>query len=333
MAVVKANAYGHGATHTSNILLENGADILGVAFIKEAIHLRRAGIKAPIALLSGIIHPEQLYLIPQLNIQPFVYSKETVRAIASTAIEQGRTVKVHLKIDTGMGRLGIPPEDTRDFLWFTSQLEGIEVIGLASHLACADEDEYITRQQLETFKQTVNTLKQLGVNFPYIHLANSAAIINYPDTHFNTVRPGLMLYGVYSHFSLKPVLTLKTRIAFLKTVPAGTPISYGHTYVTENESLIATLPIGYADGFNRLLSNRGQVIVRGQRAPVVGLVCMDYTLINVSHIPGVQSGDEVTLIGKNGFEEITVSEVANLLDTIPYEVLCSIGPRITRIYL
>ncbi len=339
MAVVKANAYGHGAVPVSRTLLENGVDLLGVAFVKEAVQLREAGIQAPLVVLSGVIEPGQLPQVARFGLQPFVYTRELARALAAAACRLGQTIKIHIKVDTGMGRLGIFPEDVLDFVCFVSQTKGLEIAGLVSHLAQAEEDETTTLLQLEKFRHVADTLKQAGFELPCLHLANSAAIIKYPDTHFNLVRLGLALYGAYPHpdlqqkVQLKPVLSLKSKIAFLKRLPGGTPLGYGHTYTTTSQSLIATIPIGYADGYSRLLSNRGQALVHGQRAPVVGRICMDFTLLDVTHIPGVQIGDEVTLIGREGEEEITLAEVADWMETIPYEVMCLIGPRVKRIYI
>ncbi len=332
MAVVKANAYGHGARLVSRTLVENGVDMLGVAFVDEAVRLREAGINVPIALLSGVISEEQLKQVVSLDLQPFVYTKDMARDLTAAACTLGHKVKIHIKVDTGMGRLGVSPENLREFIWHISQIQELEIAGIASHLASAEDDFDLTSRQVDIFKESIDSLKQSGFKIPCLHIANSAGILNHDNTHFNMVRPGLMLYGACRHFSLRPVLSLKSRIVFLKKVSAGTPIGYGHTYTTKSASLIAAVSIGYADGYSRLLSNRGQALVRGRRVPVVGRVCMDLSMLDVTNVPGVQMGDEVTLIGQDGNDQITVFDVADWMGTIPYEVLCLIGPRITRAY-
>ncbi|MBI5789326.1 MAG: alanine racemase [Candidatus Schekmanbacteria bacterium] len=335
MGIVKDDAYGHGAIPVSRALLEHGADMLGVAYFAEASQLRAAGIAAPIVLLSGVIEAEQMQQVAGLGLQPFVFSAQTAHALSDAAINQGKTVKLHIKIDTGMGRLGINPQDVLEFARVLSRLNGVEISGLASHLACGEEDLEATQRQLKIFRQVADTLKNAGFNIPCLHLANSAGIINHPQTHFNLVRPGIMLYGAYGYnprVDLKPVMSLKSQVIFLKNVAAGTCISYGHTYRAEKESVIATVSVGYADGYNRLLSNKGQALIHGRRVSVIGRVCMDLIMLDVSAIADVKVGDEVTLIGRDGPEEITVNEVAAWTQTISYETLCMIGQRVRRVY-
>ncbi|MGE5174021.1 MAG: alanine racemase [Betaproteobacteria bacterium] len=339
LAVVKAQAYGHGAIRVSKHFLELGADMLGVALVEEARELREAGIDATI-LLMGSIFPEQAETAAMLRLTPAVYSMPVARALSEAAQKLRTKISVHVKIDTGMGRIGISPEDAVGFIDEIRRLEGIEVQGLMTHFADADlRDKGFAAKQMDRFGMLLKRLDEGGINIPVRHAANSAAVLDYRRALFTMVRPGLMLYGynplesVMEGADLKPALSLVTRIAFLKKVPANVPISYGRTYVTQHESLIATLPIGYADGYSRGLSNKGEVLVHGKRVPVVGRVCMDMCMIDVTEVPGVREGDDVVLIGSQGRELITADEIAAKTGTIPYEVLCGISSRVPRIYL
>lgn len=339
LAVVKAQAYGHGAVAVSRRLLGLGASMLAVALVEEGMELRRAGIDAPI-LVMGALFPEQAETLAALRLTPVVFTMDTARALSRAAQKVKTTVSVHVKIDTGMGRIGIAPEEAPEFVTLLRRLSGIDVQGLMTHFADADlREKEFASQQMGRFGALVRKLSESGIPVPLIHAANSAAVLDYQQALFTMVRPGLMLYG-YNPFEtgatqvdLLPVLSLVTRIAFLKKVATGIPISYGRTFVTQRESLIATLPIGYADGFSRGLSNKGEVLVRGRSAPVVGRICMDMCMVDVTEVSGVTEGDDVVLIGSQGGGRITAEDIAAKSGTIPYEVLCGIGSRVPRIYL
>jgi alanine racemase len=339
LAVVKAGAYGHGSIPVSRRLLDLGADMLGVALVEEARELRAAGIHAPI-LVMGIEFPEQAEAIIALKLTPVISTMSFAHALSAVAGKSKLKVPVHVKIDTGMGRIGIPPEDAADFIASIGRLPGIDVQGLMTHFADADLcDKDYASKQIDRFELLMEKLSAWGMTIPVRHAANSAAILDYRRALFTMVRPGLMLYGYnpleakVEKADLRPVLSLVTRIAFLKKVQSGVPISYGRTFVTKRESLIATLPIGYADGYSRRLSNVGEAIVRGVRVPVVGRVCMDMCMIDVTDVPGTIEGDPVALIGNQASEKITADDIAQKTGTIAYEVLCGISSRVPRIYL
>jgi len=337
LAMVKAQAYGHGAVAVSQKLAELGAHMLGVALVEEGVELRDAGISLPI-LVMGPVFPEQAAAIVRAGLTPTVFTQAMARALSTAAMDAGTTQKVHVKIDTGMGRLGLLPEEAAGFVADLSKLPGLAVEGVMTHFADADlRDKHFADRQMERFESFLRNLGNQGIMVPLRHAANSAAVLEYDRALFTMVRPGIMLYGYNPLESrvtadLRPVMTLKTRIAFLKKVPAGTPISYGRTFVTQRESLIATIPLGYADGFRRDLSNRGEMLVRGRRAPVAGRVCMDMTMLDVTAVHGVMEGDEVVLIGSQERERITADEIASTCGTISYEVLCGISSRVPRVY-
>jgi alanine racemase len=338
LAVVKAQAYGHGAVEVSRRLLSLGADMLGVALVEEGRELRDAGIDAPV-LVMGATFPEQAEAIVSLKLTPAIYNLANAEALSRAARRQGTVISVHVKIDTGMGRIGIVPEDAPGFIEALGKLGNISVHGLMTHFADADlRDKRFAATQIERFETLIRTLGAMGIDIPERHAANSAAVLDYSRAYFTMVRPGLMLYGCSpleegaAASDLMPALSLVTRIAFIKKVRAGTPISYGRTFTTKRESIIATLPIGYADGYNRGLSNKAEVLVRGVRAPLAGRVCMDMCMIDVTDVPGVNEGDVVVLIGSQGNDRITAEEIAVKTGTIAYEVLCGISSRVPRIY-
>ena len=336
LAVVKAEAYGHGAVPVARHLAGLGAHMFGVALVEEGRDLRDAGIMAPI-LVMGPVFPEQAGAIVKGKLTPVVYTLANARALSDAAAGAGSTLAVHVKIDTGMGRIGLSPEEAVDFIVTAGKLPGLVVEGLMTHFADADlRDKAFASAQMDRFESLIRLLEAKGIAIPLRHAANSAAVLEYGRALLNMVRPGLMLYGynpLESGFSadLHPVLSLITRVAFLKKVPAGVPISYGRTFVTRRESLIATIPVGYADGYSRGLSNKGEAIVRGVRVPVAGRVCMDMTMLDVTGVPGVAQGDEVVLIGGSGNERITADDIAARTGTISYEVLCGISGRVPRI--
>lgn len=337
LAVVKADAYGHGAIPISKRLEKLGAEVLGVALPEEGVELRKGGVKSPILILGGI-YGNEVELIFRYHLTPVVFREDSLKLLSKEALRRKKKVAIHLKIDTGMGRLGVPLDRWSSFLNELIHLPKIEVEGILSHFSMTDEDEAYTRQQWNDFEKAVTLAREMGIKFKYLHMANSATITLFPDYLGNLVRPGIMLYGSYPSpafqrfIPLKPVMTLKTNIHFLKWVPPGAKISYGGTFVTRRPSLIATLPIGYADGYSRRLSNRGEVLIRGRRAPVVGKVCMDFIMVDVTDIPHVSLGDEAVLLGTQGRERITVEEIADKVNSISYEIFCLIGKRVPRVY-
>lgn len=335
-AVVKADAYGHGAIEVAKIALASGADRLAVAILNEALELRLAGISVPILVL-GYTPPEQAQDAVANDIVLTVFSQEVAMVISHAAVSLGRMAKVHIKIDTGMSRIGIRPDCAGEFAASVAAMPGIEVEGVFTHFAKADSgDKAYTYEQLSRFNKAVEGMRENGVQPLIHHVANSAATLDMPDLHLDMVRPGISLYGcwpsdeVVRHIQLKPAMFLKAKVGYVKEVPPSTPISYGCTYLTRGNCRVATLPLGYADGWTRALSGRASVLVRGQRAPIVGRICMDQCMIDVTHIPGVVPGDEVLLFGGN---EIPVGEIANYLGTIDHEVLCGIGKRVPRSYI
>jgi alanine racemase len=338
LAVVKARAYGHGAVEVSKRLLRLGADMLGVALVEEGRELREAGIDAPV-LVMGATFPEQAEEMVSLKLTPAIFSLSAAQALSEAAYRRRTTINVHVKIDTGMGRIGIAPEDAPDLIAALRKLRNISVQGLMTHFADADlRDKQFASKQMDRFEALLKALEAKKITVPVRHAANSAAVLDFHRAFFTMVRPGLMLYG-YNPLEegalgadLRPVLSLVTRIAFIKKVPTGVPISYGRTFTTKRESAIATLPIGYADGYGRSLSNRGEALVRGTRIPVVGRVCMDMCMIDVTDVPAVREGDDVVLIGSQGSERITADDIAAKTGTIAYEVLCGISSRVPRIF-
>jgi len=353
MSVVKANAYGHGIIEVARQSIENGTEALGVAHIEEGIQLRKAGINAPVLILSYTL-PEQSKELIEFNLTQTVYSYETAKSLSEAASAYGKKIKVHIKVDTGMGRLGLLPNQLRLSKYnkkikdgSVSEVESIfrlpmlELEGIFTHFATADKaDRTYANNQLEIFMDFLNELRLAGIEIPVNHAANSAAIINMPEAHLDMVRAGISIYGLYpseevdrSIIELKPAMELKTKIIHIKKVPAGFKVSYGITYETEKPTTIATVSIGYADGLNRLLSSNGRMLVCGQSAPIVGRVCMDLTMLDVGNIPEAAIGEEVVVFGKQGNASITVDEIASAINTINYEVVSTIMERVPRIYL
>jgi alanine racemase len=339
LSMVKANGYGHGAALVAATLAEEGSDAFGVATLEEGLELRRAGIRSPIIVLAGA-YIEQLDQYLNKHLIPVVHDFALLKRMEATVRDLGTTLPVHLKVDTGMGRIGLLATEIDSWLPEIKRLKALKLEGMFSHFSHAEsvEGDY-TKKQLQLFQRTVNRFRSESVLPPLVHLANSAATISLPAAYFDMVRPGLMLYGLYPsttmtrQISLRPVMSWQTRILQLKKLPPGASISYGQTFITRRHSLIATLPVGYADGYQRLLSNRGVVLVRGQRAPIVGRVCMDLTMIDVTDIGGVDEEDVVVLLGRQGESEISADELAARSNTISYEILTSIGARVPRIQL
>jgi alanine racemase len=339
LAAVKANAYGHGAVAVAQYMEQLGCDWFGVALPEEGIELRGAGIAQPILCLGGFWGDQAASLL-NYDLTPVVYDRARLEKLDAAAHERQTVASYHLKIDTGMGRLGVPYESLSSFLVGLDQYRNVKLDGLMTHLASANDPakDTLTKKQIERFMQAIEMIKATGFRPAYYHLANSAGIYGHPEAWGNMVRPGGVLYGLWRNViaritpppDLKPVLSLHTRIVFLKTVPAGTPLGYGGTYVTARLSRIATLPIGYHDGYRRAFSNKAQVIVRGAFAPVVGRVSMDLTLIDVTDVPEATIGDEVVLLGEKDGLRITADELAQLANTISYEIICGISNRVPR---
>lgn len=342
MAVIKADGYGHGAVQIAQ-MLENVDYIWGfaVATLDEAVVLKSEGIQKPILVL-GCVFPDQYMEMLKYDIRMNVYTEEMAESISQMATREGMTAYMHIKLDTGMTRLG-----------FDTSIESVETIariagmknvcmeGIFTHFAKADEiDKDFTKKQMKDFVWMTKKLKERNVEFQYEHCANSAAIIDVPEANFDLVRAGISTYGLYpseevnkENVSLKPALALKSHVAFVKEIDVGTPISYGGTYVSERSMKIATIPVGYADGYPRNLSNVGYVLIRGKKAPIVGRVCMDQFMVDVTDIDGVSFGDNVTLIGKDGNQTITVEELSELSGRFNYEFICDLGKRIPRVYV
>jgi alanine racemase len=337
LAVVKANAYGHGAVPCARTLVAAGADALGVATVEEGAELRQAGLRLPIVIL-GLAQPYEAQAVVRLRLEATVTSWALAAALARAARAAGRRAAVHLKVDTGMGRIGLRPEEAGPLAARLQKLPGISVAGVFTHFAHADgRDKRLLREQWRCLQTATGAVRKAWPR-ALLHAANSAAVIESPETHADMVRPGLMLYGLYpsprlrSRVRLRPALRWRTSIVEIKTVPAGTGLSYGHTFLTRGRSRIATLAVGYADGYSRALSNRGRVLVRGRRCPIVGRVCMDMCLADVTRVPGAVVGDEVVLLGRQGANTIGADDLAATLGTISYEIVCAIGPRVPRHY-
>ena len=341
IGVVKANGYGHGAVEVSRVLLDNGVSTLAVATLSEAIQLRDADITCPIIML-GLTPWHYQKTLMDYDITPVVSSYSATRALSALAAEAGRTVEVLVAVETGMGRIGfMPNKESVNEIVGIHGLPNIRIKGIFSHFAVADErDKSFSLQQIENFNTFYRDLKEAGVPVNFRTHANSAAVMEVPEAWFDAVRPGIILYGCYpsdqvdrSIIKLAPAMSLKANIVFIKKVPAGTSISYGRHFVAERESLIATIPLGYADGYPRFLSGKGRVLVRGQYAPVVGNICMDQCMIDVTDIPDVKKYDEVVLMGTQGENTILADEIAEKTGTINYEIVCRIGKRVPRVYI
>lgn len=338
MVVVKANAYGHGAVETTNTLIRRGISRVAVVSLEEGITLRQAGINAPIVVLGPLFQEHIADLIGH-QLTPVVSDSSLFPALAQAAASLPTPYPIHLKIETGMGRLGLTMDELASVVGSHKFPASLHLEGLMTHLADTDGPAVETTQrQLAQFNEAIETVKAGGFSVPLIHAANSGGAVRFPQAHFSLVRPGIMLYGYHtlpcsvSVPDLKPVLSLRTCIAQLRTIQAGHTVGYNGAFTTTRPTRIAILPIGYADGLSRRLSNRGHVLIHGQRAPIAGLVCMDMTMVDVTHIAGATVGDEAVLIGRQGQEHITADDMARWAETISYEVLCAIGPRVPRRY-
>ncbi|MBP1937413.1 alanine racemase [Paenibacillus sediminis] len=346
LACVKANAYGHGAVQVAKEMERLGADYLSVAFLDEALELRHAGVKLPILIL-GYTPPEGIQTAWEHDVTVTLFSEEVLEAIRN--IDTGdskRKLKVHIKIDTGMGRLGLlPDQDVVSFVQKVNRLSHVDVEGLFTHFARADEeDKTYTLEQYRRFKSVATALQDNDIQIPILHTGNSATAIDMPELSWNMVRIGVSMYGLYpsaevnrASITLTPVMSLKTQVAFVKQLPPNWGISYGSRYVTDQEEWIATLPIGYADGYSRMLTGKAQVLIRGRRVPIVGTICMDQCMVSLQSFgeeaKDIKTGEEVVLIGQQSGEIISADEVADQLGTINYEVVCMIAHRVPRLYI
>ncbi len=345
LACVKANAYGHGAVTVATELERYGADYLSVAFLDEALELRHAGIKLPVLVL-GYTSPDGIRTAWEHDITLTVFSGEVLEAIRDLdPSEFPHKLKVHIKIDSGMGRLGLlPGEEAIAFIRKALQIPHVEVEGMFTHFATADEeDKSYTLEQYRRFQDVVDALREYEAHIPIIHTGNSAIAIDIPELSCHMVRIGIALYGIYpsdevhkDRIKLNPILTLKTELVRVKTMPPHSAISYGARYVTDREEKIGTLPIGYADGYSRMLGGKAQVLIRGRRVPVVGTICMDQCMVSLQPLADeaeeIQAGEEVVLIGQQSGGQITADELASMLGTIPYELICMLAHRVPRLY-
>lgn len=334
MACVKADAYGHGLVPVSRRLVREGVDYLAVASIDEGIKLRQAGIRQPILIL-GIILKDDIEPLAKYRLTTTVCDEELARALNERGRRINRPFNVHIKIDTGMGRIGVLHQDAQALVRRLCRLKFIRVEGIFTHFAFADMNREFTAYQIGLFNRLIEDLRKEGVHIPLLHAANSMGVIDYREGHFNMVRPGLVLYGLHPkkkmRVAFRPVLSLKTRVVFAKGMPAGHGISYGHDYVTQRETTVVTLPIGYGDGYPRNLSNQAPVLIRGRRFKIAGRICMDQMMVDVGRLK-VRVGEEVVLIGTQGRHRVTTEELAECAGTIPYEIVCGLGSRIPRVY-
>ncbi|GAB4334049.1 MAG: alanine racemase [Candidatus Abyssubacteria bacterium] len=338
LAVVKADAYGHGAPEVSRACQRAGAAMLGVALVEEGAQLREAGITLPI-LVQCCVADTEIEAALDCDLTLTVASAEFAQRVSEKAAAKNMVAKVHVDIDTGMGRIGFPHNSAVEQVARVARLPNLALDGIYTHFATSElENDSYTRQQIATFQEILAQLQSMGIRPPRRHAANSGAVINYPDSHLTLVRPGLMLYGVYPHknlrskVNLRPALSFQSAIVFLKEIAQGTSLGYGRTFVAAKKMKIATLNVGYADGYQWRLSNNARAIVRGRFVPVVGRVSMDQLLLDVTDLPVVQVGDTVTLLGNDGSSSITAEEMADWAGIIPYEILCAISKRVPRLY-
>lgn len=342
IAVIKTDGYGHGAVPIAQ-LFEDTEYVWGyaVAALEEAVSLREAGVKKTILVL-GCIFPDQYEEMAVHEIRAAVYTKEMAEGMSQAAVRLHRTVNLHIKIDTGMGRIGFPvSEKSAETIADIEKLPGVELEGMFTHFAKADEAEKsFSREQHQKFVWMQEALEQRNIRIPYLSCDNSAGIIDFPEWKHNLVRAGISLYGMYpseeveqTAVPLKPALELISHVSYVKDVEAGTPISYGGTFVAEKKMRVATVPVGYGDGYPRALSNKGEVLIHGKRAKILGRVCMDQFMVDVTDIPDVRFLDQVTLVGRDGEEMISVEELSALSGRFHYEFVCCLGKRIPRVYI
>jgi len=339
MGIVKANAYGHGIKVISKELVSAGVNYLGVGHVAEGLSVRELEKEIPILVLSPLF-PEEVLPAIKVDLEITVVSLESALSVSQTVAETGKRAIVHIKIDTGMHRLGIPWENSSDVIEKISLLPNIQIKGIFTHLATADEkDKQFAELQLKRFDCVCEAVESTGIRIPLKHAANSAAILDLPNSYYDIVRPGICLYGYYpsretsKSIFVKPVMTLKSRVRQLRFAKKGESLSYGQTYRLPESTYVAAIPVGYADGYNRLLSNKGSVMINEKKYPVIGTVCMDWILVDAGDAKGIKEGDEVLLFGRQNGSEISIWEMCDHLNTIPYEILCNITPRVPREYI
>ncbi len=341
--IIKADGYGHGAVKVANVLRANGIDSFGVATLSEAIKLRGAGFRNEEILILGLTPDPHVETLPEYDLTPVVCSYSNAEKISEAAKKAGKVVEGFIAVDTGMGRIGYIPEDpiAIEECKMIASLSNFKIRGIFSHFATADaEDKNYARLQEQRYAAFYKKLINEDIKVPIRSLSNSAAIMEIPSAHYEQVRPGIILYGLYpSHevdknqLELRPVMSVKANIVHLKKVPAGTSISYGRKWTSTQDSLIATIPLGYADGYPRPYSSKAEVIINGVKAPIVGNICMDQCMIDVTHVPYVRVGDEVTVMGKDGIYEVSADDIADATGTINYEIACAFGQRLPKVYV
>lgn len=340
MGIIKSEAYGHGLLPVAQTLERDGVDFLGVAHIREGLELRKNGIKSPIAILCGIQTREEACEVVEKELTPVIFDLRVAEILDQESARKKRKTRVHLKVDTGMGRLGVVHTEVRPFVQKVAALRNLTLEALVSHLSSADEPGGdFTQAQIEHFEEAIEAGRSTGLDLPLNNLANSAGVMGYPKAHFDMVRPGIMLYGglpspvFKSKIPLKPAMRLSGRISQIRVIPHHTPISYGRTYYTKGPRRIAILSTGYGDGLPRIMSNRGEVLIRGTRVPIVGMICMNLTTCDITGLGDVSPGSEAVFLGSQGQETITGDEIAKWAETISYEVFCSIGLRNEKDYV
>lgn len=339
MGVIKANGYGHGAVHVANTLVAAGSEWLGVATADEGIELRCKGITVPILVL-GFTPCEQFRELITYNITPTIFSYKMAKEINQLAGKLAVILDVHIKIDTGMGRIGFKCDDAISAILKIKALENLNIQGIFTHFACSDiKDKTFAHSQLSKFHQVIAGLKERGIDIPIKHCSNSGAVINLPEADMDMVRPGIILYGLYpsdevnrQRICLKPVMEIKSHIIFIKELEIGFGIGYGLTFMTRRKTRVATIPVGYGDGYPRALSNKGRVLIKGHSVPIIGRICMDQFMVDITDFADICQGDEVTLIGRDGDEWISVEEVSGLAGSFNYEFVCDVGSRVPRVY-
>lgn len=339
MGIVKADAYGHGDYEVSRVLLNHGVEMLGIAILEEGIQLRNKGIEAPLFLLGGIFE-DQIDAVIQYNVIPTVYDLKLAEGLSKKAQRFKKIVDVHVYVDTGMGSIGVKSDMAVEFIKSLHGMKNLFIGGIYTHCSSSDEkDPTYTNLQTKRFRDVLTTLDTMKIDIPLKHMANSGAIIGYPGAYFTMVRPGLSLYGLYPSeevsrdIGIRPVMSFKTRVIHIKDMQPGDVVGYGRTCKITKPTRVATLPFGYNDGYNRLLSSQGRVIIRGIKVSIIGRVCMDQCFVDVSHIKDVSVGDEVVVYGSQGQETISIESIAKQLNTIPYEITCNVSKRVPRIYV
>ena len=337
LCVIKADAYGHGAVEVGRRLESLGATYFGVATVDEGRELRQGGIRTPILLLSGVMPWERLEALVEYDLTTALINTDMLERLAR--FRGGKQLKVHVKIDTGMGRLGFGAGELHSLARRLAGTKGFEVEGMMSHFSASERRSDYGVRQVEAFVRAVGLFRDHGIEPRFVHMANSGALVSFREAHFNMVRPGIMLYGCYPDralchgLSLSPVMRWTSKVAFVRLFPEGYALSYGGSYVTGRETRVAYIPVGYADGFPRALSNRGAVLIKGTRCSIIGRVCMDWVFADVSALPGIGAGEEVVLLGASGKDAISADEIAEQIGTIPYEVLCGLSRRVPRRYV